>query len=133
MTVRTADGAGPWRLDDRRLLAASGIAAVVNLALFVLGDALGATWVTISPLPISPIVVVAATLLPLLVAGAVVRRIGAGHPARVRGAAWLGLIVAVAGLPMPFVASSDPTTALMLAPMHVTAGIAWFVGLRGGR
>lgn len=130
-TASTLDS--PWSLDSRRLVLASAIAAGVNLALFAVGSASGATWATSSPMGIGPLTVAGATLVPLLAVGAVVGSLAARRPNLPRLAARAGLAFGVLGAPIPFLASSDLATSVSLAPMHVVAGLAWFLAVRSSR
>lgn len=115
-------------LDPRRLVSAVAAAVVVNALAFAVGSAAGATWQTTSQ-SVDLVVVAIATVVPLLGAGVVVSAIGRRYRRTVPIAAWAGLIFGVAGIPLPFLASSDLTTSVSLATMHITAGIAWFAGL----
>lgn len=113
-----------------RLLVATAVAVVLNLAALVLGGLSGATWQTSAPESINALTVAVTTVVPLLGAGSVTWLIGCQRPGLVRWAAWGGLIFGLALLPMPFVASDDLATAVSLASMHVITTVAWFLAVR---
>ncbi|MFM2106403.1 MAG: hypothetical protein RL338_1435 [Chloroflexota bacterium] len=115
-----------------RLVAAAGAATVVNVGLFAFGSVAGATWATSSPVAPSPALIAAVTIIPILLAGAITGALGASRPRLRRLAPRAGLVFGIAGAPVPFLASSDVTTSLFLASMHVAAGIVWFLALRPG-
>lgn len=113
-----------------RLALAAGGAAVGNLIALWVGTLAGATWETSAPEPINAIVVIAATLVPMLVGGAIALAIIKRKPGFQPWAAWGGLVFALISLPMPFLAATDTTTGAGLAAMHVITGLAWFFALK---
>jgi len=115
----------------RRLLAVAVIAAVVNVVAFLIGSAAGATMTVSSPqeMQIPVVVVIVATLVPLLLAGIVTWLIAKRVPAFRTVARWVGTIVALISVVEPFLVTDDTTTAVSLAVMHIVGGAAWFVAL----
>ena len=71
-----------------------------------------------------------ATFVPMGIVGAIARALTASRPRLLRVVPVAGLVFGVAGAPVPFLASSDLPTSLLLASMHVVAGLAWFLALR---
>ena len=115
----------------RRLLVVAAIAAIINVVVYFIGSAAGATMVVTSPqeMQIPFVVVIIATLLPLLLAGIITWLIARRVPAFHTFARWAGAIVAVVSIIEPFLVTEDTTTALSLAAMHIVGGAAWFVAL----
>jgi hypothetical protein len=118
-----------------RLAIATSVAIVVNVALFLAGLALGASMVITQPAEsqLNVGVVIAATLVPMAIAGAVVWLLARRWPVVRTVAAWAGLGLALASSLSPLLVSGDLATGLALGGMHVAAGIAWFVGVRKPR
>lgn len=118
------------------LVAAAVVAAVANAVIFAISAASGAVMSVESPsyAEITLVMVIAASLVPLLVAGGVTWLIARRFPGFRRVAQWLGLAVAVASIASPIVATSNTATVVALAAMHLVSGAAWFVALaRGAR
>lgn len=115
-----------------RLLTATVIAVVADLLVFAAASAAGATWRIDAPYDINAVVVAVATAVPLLAAGAIVSVLARRRPAVRRWAAWAGLGLALVSAVMPFVVSSDASTSLALAAMHLIVGAAWFTSMRPG-
>lgn len=129
-TTSAARSASPFRLGRLAVLAV--VATVGNALLYVIGSATGASMTaqsagTTQAIPLA--LAVGATLVPLLLAGAVTWLIAHRFSGFRRVAQWLGLAVALLSMVSPFVAAVDLATAITLALMHVVAGAAWFSGL----
>jgi len=111
------------------------VAAAVNLAIFAIGSAAGASMIvnTGSATQLIAVLPVVATVVPLVLAGLVTwfvaRRVRVFRPV----AGWVGAVVALFSTIAPFVMSADAATGVSLAAMHVVAGVAWFVALMTGR
>ena len=111
------------------------VAAVVNLAIFAIGSAAGASMIvnTGSATQLIALLPVIATVVPLTIAGVVTwfvaRRVRVFRPV----AGWAGAAIALVSTIAPFVMSTDAATGVSLAVMHVVAGVAWFVALMTGR
>ena len=112
-----------------RIFALTAAAAVLNLLALWLGTAAGASLITNAPEPINAISVIVATVLPLLLMGALVWWLAPRFALR-RLAGWAGLIFAIASSAGSFAFSADTTTALTLGSMHFITGFAWFIALK---
>lgn len=116
--------------DARRWGVFTGGAFLANLACYAIASVAGATWAVDAPVAIGPFPIAGTTLVAMglgaLVATRLVRR-----DARFRNvAAWGGLAFALLTVPSPFFVSSDATSSVALAAMHVITGAAWFLWLR---
>ena len=115
-----------------RYLVTVAIAAAVNVALYFIGAAVGAAMsVTMSGgqdigWPEASI----ATVVPLALAGVVAWLITRRWPKPLPYFRVIGLVVAVASVAAPVFTAVDPLSAIVLAAMHVVAGLAWFLGTR---
>lgn len=129
--ARPASAADPFSLVRLALVAVA--AAIANALVFAVGSAAGASMSIDSPgySQIALAMAVLATLIPLLLAGAVTWFIARRRPAFRRIAQWLGLAVALASIASPFFVAQDTATAFTLAAMHLVAGAAWFFGVAG--
>lgn len=131
--ISTADARGvntneTGRVSLVRITIAAAVAAVLNLAILWFGSAAGASLAVAAPEPINATTVVLMTLAPLLLAGIVVWFLERRYALRVF-AGWAGLVFALVTIAGSVLAAADIATALMLASMHVVAGVAWFVAL----
>jgi hypothetical protein len=117
----------------RRLSAWTGAALLLNLVIFAIGNAAGATWEVDAPVTIGPVPVAATTVLAMGLGGLVVIAITRRNERFRFIAARAGLIFAIVSAPSPFLVSSDPTSSVALASMHVVTGVAWFLWLREPR
>ncbi|GAA0977662.1 hypothetical protein GCM10009555_039190 [Acrocarpospora macrocephala] len=119
----------PGAVEPRRLLIAATAAVVVDLLVFWIGSAAGASLKIEAPYELNALVVALATAVPMLAAGAVVWLVARRLPGVRRWAAWVGLAFALVSALMPFVVSADVATGVTLALMHGVAGTAWVVAL----
>ncbi|MBX9243708.1 hypothetical protein ICW40_02675 [Actinotalea ferrariae] len=128
MSTTTAAIAVPTSrvITPARTALAAGAALVVNLVIFFVAQALGATFDVGSPQPVSALVVGLFSVVPLALAAVVVALVARRRPGFQRFAAWAGLAVALLTVAAPFTASDDLTTAIALGAMHVVVGFAWF-------
>ena len=108
------------------------IAGVINLVLFFVGSAFGGAMAVNSPtlLAIPFFAAFGSTITPLLLAGLVTWLIGKKAPKFVNFAAWLGLIFAFVSIASPLLVAVDMTTGIVLAAMHIVAGLGWFLGIK---
>lgn len=108
------------------------LAAVLNGISFLIGKATDATMMVDQGdlREIALPMVFAATLFPLLMAGAVTFGIGKNSPKFVSKAALIGGIFGVVTLFAPFLVAQDTGTGITLASNHVIAGIIWYVGIK---
>jgi hypothetical protein len=107
-------------------------AAVVDVAVFAIGSAAGADWVTSAPYPVSWIIVVIFSVVPLVAAAWVAKLIVRRRPGFQRPAAWAGLAFAVVTIAGSLQAPQI-LTGVSLGLMHVVAGAAWFFVAWPGR
>lgn len=128
-TPAAAAGARPFRYGRLAIIAV--IAAVANALVFAVGSAAAASMSIDSPAysQITLVMSALATLVPLLLAGAVTWLIARRFPGFRRIAQWAGLAVALLSMISPFVVAQDTATAFALAAMHLVAGAAWFFGV----
>jgi hypothetical protein len=131
-TTATSTSTRSSPFSRRRLLVVAVIAAVVNVVVFLIGSAAGASMIVTSPqeMEIPFVVVIIATLVPLLLAGIITWLIAKRAPAFRTFARWAGTIVAVVSVVEPFLVTEDTTTAVSLAAMHIVGAAAWFVALK---
>lgn len=105
------------------------LAAALNLVVYWLGVASGASMQVASPQPVSALSVVLFSLLPILVAGVGVWSLNRRFALR-RLAGWTGLFFALATIAGSLLAAADTTTALVLSAMHIVVGTAWAFALQ---
>jgi hypothetical protein len=117
-------------VNTRRLLIGTGVALATNLAVYGIASTSGATWEAGLPFPISLLMVAAATIVPMLLGGLVVRLLSKNKPSLITWAAWLGLAFAVATAPSGLIAAKDISTGLALSSMHIVVGLAWFFSIK---
>jgi hypothetical protein len=108
------------------------IAGAINLVLFFVGGALGGAMAVNSPalLEIPFFAAFGSTVTPLLIAGFITWLIGKKAPKFVNVAAWLGLVFALVSIASPLMVAVDMTTGIVLAAMHIVAGLGWFLGIK---
>ncbi|MFT8637433.1 MAG: DUF6069 family protein [Pseudoclavibacter sp.] len=134
MTAHPAPGSSPTPKHPfglLRLVIAAALAAVANLIVFLLAHATG-TAITTFGVAMNAYEPVAASLVPLIVAGLILwmlvprwRRLGSIAPV-------LGGIAAALTAIAPL-ALVGGASGLWLAPMHLIAGLAWYLGTRPRR
>lgn len=110
----------------RRIFIGAGIALVANLVLFAIGDVAGATWSVGLPFSVNWAMVAAASVIPILIGGQIVRMVSKTRGSINIWAAWLVLAFAVAGAPSGWIASQDLPTGIALGSMHIVVGFVWF-------
>ena len=130
MTTATETKTAASSVQPARLAIWGAIALMVNIGIFLIGDAQGASWDVGQPYPISLPAVVAATLVVFVVLGALVWFISAKRPGFARLAAWAGLAVGVLSM-LSLINAAYVTTAVSLGAMHLVTAIAWVVALIG--
>ncbi len=112
---------------------AAGAALVVNLIIFAIGSAADATWDAGSPYPIGVPMVALFSILPLVLAAAVVALIVKRSPGFQQIAAWTGLVFALVTIAGSLTMATQTLTGLCLGMMHIVAGAAWFYIAYPGR
>ncbi len=117
------------QVSTKRVLVGTGAALIANIALFLIGNASGATWNVGLPFTVGLPMVAGATILPMLLGSQVVRLLGKWKNSIITMAAWLVLVFSIAGAPSGWFASNDLATGLALGAMHVVVGLAWFFSI----
>jgi hypothetical protein len=108
------------------------LAAVINVAVYLIATAAGVEILvpqgsTPTPLSVAPVVVF--TIVPLVLAAVlllVLRRVGVSSP---RVFAGVVVVVSLLSLAAPLTADLTASNKLVLAAMHLVAGLAALVGL----
>lgn len=113
-------------------LIASAAALAANITLLYLARGFGADMAvrraeTEAAITIGIGMVALMTLLPMLLATALLPLLRRWGPRAWHLLAAVGLVVAVVTVPAPFTMFAQTGTQVSLACMHVTAGIVWFV------
>lgn len=116
-------------VSTRKVLIGTGFALIANLAIYLIGNAAGATWSVGLPFTVGLPMVAAATIVPMILGGLIVRQLGKWKPVLITWAAWLVLAFSIAGAPSGWIASQDLPTGLSLAGMHIVVGLAWFFSI----
>ncbi|WP_045741929.1 DUF6069 family protein [Actinoplanes rectilineatus] len=108
-----------------RIGAAIGAAVIVDLLVLWAASAAGATLEIDAPYDLDAGAVIVSTAVPMLAGTALVLLLARRFPAARRRLTWGGAAFALVTAAMPFTAADDTATAVALALMHVTVGIAW--------
>jgi uncharacterized membrane protein YhaH (DUF805 family) len=116
-------------LTVRRMAGTIAAAVALNLVVYVVGSAAGATWLA-NGQTITWIPVVVATVVAMSLGWGVTALLSRRWSDARRVLAWVGLALAVVSAPAPLFAADDAPTRWALAAMHVVSGIVWFVGVR---
>lgn len=103
-------------------------AIVVNLAVYAVGSAAGATWIANGQV-VGWFMVPIATVIAMAIGGLVTWLLARRWDKATATMAWVGLAFAVLSVPGPLVGSNDVPTRWALATMHLTTGIVWFVAV----
>ena len=129
----TAATVAPARpLNPQRLGLGIVVAVVVNLIVYAVGSAAGATWIA-NGQTVNAVLVVVATIVPMLIGGAITWFLSRRWVKATATMAWVGLVFAVISVPGPLIGSDDAPTRFALAAMHVTTGIIWFFAVHPSR
>jgi len=131
-TIASGTEVRPRPFAPGRFASAVAIALVVNAVVFWVGSAAGASMIVTQPAStqVTVVVVVIATVAPLVLAGVATWFIALRKPRFRAVASWLGLALAVASAPGPLLVAADLSTGLALGAMHLVAGAAWFIATR---
>lgn len=113
-----------------RFFALAGGAALVNVVLFLAGQASGATYDVSDQAQVTVGLVIGATVAPLALGLGLALLSAKFAPKALPVLVWGGFIVALASAPAPWVMSGDTATGIALGLMHVSAGFAWFFGVK---
>ena len=113
------------------LLAASILgAAIVNVALFLIFQAAGATYENTAAMPVGVTNVLIMTIVPLLIGLGAVALISRRRPGFVTIGKWTGIALALLTIAMTATTGFDTLGFVALALMHVIVAIAIGVALR---
>ena len=126
------DSSPAARPNPRRMAVAIAAAIVLNLVVYGIGSAAGATWIA-NGQAVTWILVVIATLLAMLVGSVITWLLAKRWVKATAAMAWIGLVFAVVTAPSPLLASANIQTGWALATMHVITGIVWFIAIRPRR
>lgn len=116
----------------RRMAIATGIAILINLVIYAIGSAAGATWLA-NGQTIAWFLVVAATIIPMVIGAVATWLLEKRWAKATTGMAWIGLIFGLVTVPAPLLSSSNGPTGVALAAMHVSTGVTWFLAVRPRR
>lgn len=119
-------------LTVRNLAVTIAMALAMNLVVYGVGSAAGASWV-VEGQTVTWILVVVATTLSLALGWGATTLVARRWARAWTVLAWVGLAFAVVSASAPLVTSDDATTGWSLAMMHVLTGIAWFAAVRPQR
>lgn len=103
-------------------------AVVMNLIVYAVATAAGATWLA-NGQTVRWFMVPIATVIAMAIGGVITWLLARRWDNATITMAWVGLVFAVLSLPGPLIGSDDSPTRWALATMHVTTGIVWFVAV----
>ena len=129
----TAATVAPARpLNAQRLGLGIVVAVVVNLIVYAVGSAAGATWIA-NGQAVNAFLVVIATVVAMAIGGLITWLLARRWDKATITMAWVGIAFAVISVPGPLLGSTDTPTRWALAAMHITTGIVWFVAVYPSR
>ncbi len=115
----------------RPLLAASVLGtAIVNVALFLIFQAAGATYENTAGMPVGVINVLIMTIVPLLIGLGILALVSRRRPGLIRIGKWTGITLALLTIAMTAATGFDTLGFTALALMHVTVALAIAIALR---
>lgn len=115
-------------LDTARLGRGVVCAVVVNLIVYAVATAAGATWLA-NGQTVGWFMVPIATVIAMAIGGVITWLLARRWDKATITMAWVGLAFAVLSVPGPLMGSNDSPTRWALATMHLTTGIVWFVAV----
>ena len=125
--------AAPARpLNVKRLGLGIVVAVVVNLVVYAVGSAAGATWIA-NGQAVGWFMVPIATIIAMAIGGLITWLLARRWDKATITMAWVGIAFAVISVPGPLLGSTDTPTRWALATMHITTGIIWFVAVYPSR
>ena len=125
--------AAPARpLNVKRLGLGIVVAVVVNLVVYAVGSAAGATWIA-NGQAVGWFMVPIATVIAMAIGGLITWLLARRWDKATITMAWVGIVFAVISVPGPLLGSTDTPTRWALAAMHITTGIVWFVAVYPSR
>ena len=125
-------GAPARPLPLARLGLGTVVAVVVNLVVYAVGSAAGATWIANGQV-VGWFMVPIATVIAMAIGGLITWLLARRWDRATATMAWVGLIFAAVSVPGPLLGSDDAPTRFALAAMHITTGIIWFVAVHPRR
>ena len=108
------------------------VAVVVNLIVYAVASAAGATWIA-NGQAVGWFMVPIATVIAMAVGGLITWLLARRWDKATVTMAWVGIVFAVISVPGPLLGSTDTPTRWALAAMHITTGIVWFVAVHPRR
>lgn len=108
------------------------VAVVVNLIVYAVASATGATWIA-NGQAVNAFLVVVATVVAMAIGGLITWLLSRRWDKATVTMAWVGIVFAVISVPGPLLGSTDTPTRWALAAMHITTGIAWFIAVHPSR
>lgn len=119
-------------LNVKRLVLGIVVAVVVNLIVYAVGSAAGATWIA-NGQAVGWFMVPIATVVAMAIGGVITWLLARRWDKATITMAWVGIVFAVISVPGPLLGSTDSPTRWALAAMHITTGIIWFVAVLPSR
>ena len=119
-------------LNVKRLVLGIVVAVVVNLIVYAVGSAAGATWIA-NGQAVGWFMVPIATVVAMAIGGVITWLLARRWDGATITMAWVGIVFAVISVPGPLLGSTDSPTRWALAAMHITTGIIWFVAVYPSR
>ena len=131
--MTNAPATAPARpLNIKRLGLGIVVAIVVNLVVYAVGSAAGATWIA-NGQAVGWFMVPIATIIAMAIGGLITWLLARRWDKATITMAWVGLVFAVISVPGPLLGSTDTPTRWALATMHITTGIVWFFAVHPSR
>jgi hypothetical protein len=113
-----------------RALLAAAAAAIVNLVIWLIATAGGASMsLHLPPMTFPLALAVVSSPGPIILVGFLAWVLAKKWPRSRILLAWLGLIIVILPSPAALIAAADVPTAVALMCMHVAAGVLWFVAM----
>ncbi len=123
-TSQETPGRGP------RLAASVLGAAIVNVALFLIFQAAGATYENTAGMPVGVVNVLIMTIVPLLIGLGILALISRRRPGLIKIGKWAGIALALLTIAMTATTGFDTLGFIALALMHVIVALAIAIALR---
>lgn len=108
------------------------VAVAVNLVVYAIASAAGATWIANNQ-KVGWFMVPIATVIAMAIGGVITWLLARSWGKATITMAWVGLVLAVISVPGPLLGSTDRPTRWALATMHVTTGVIWFAAVSSSR
>lgn len=115
-------------LNPARLGLGIAVAVVVNLVVYAVASAAGATWIA-NGQTVGWFMVPIATVIAMAIGGVITWLLARRWDKATVTMAWVGIVFAIISVPGPLLGSTDTPTRWALAAMHITTGIIWFAAV----